>query len=200
MGQGHHSHRLKRSKWASPFTPGHDVPLDEWLPKYVQWVMENMPQCLHQLQGVTWCATASTEACAKQTCSLAWCHRAVLADTFDRQRSAMGWAARPLEAPRQVRLRQRMAEGQEPEPLSHNPQPQFCRMASHNGRTFQPGRGTVGATNTDRGAAPAAAVCRALDRNRGHQTQAVSPPSGRASAGAEAQMGRSNLSFPQISA
>lgn len=53
VGQGHHSHRLKRTKWASPFTPGQDVPLDEWLRRYVQWVMETLSHCLHELQGVT---------------------------------------------------------------------------------------------------------------------------------------------------
>lgn len=37
------SHRLKRTKWASPFTPGHDAPL----------VMEKLGNSLQELQGVT---------------------------------------------------------------------------------------------------------------------------------------------------
>ena len=41
VGQSHHSHRRRRTKWASPFTPRHDVSLDEWLPCYLQWIMEN---------------------------------------------------------------------------------------------------------------------------------------------------------------
>ena len=74
VGQGHHSHRLKRTKWASPFTPGQDVPLDEWLRRYVQWVMETLSRCLHELQGVTLvCVTASTEVRVKQPCWQAWC-------------------------------------------------------------------------------------------------------------------------------
>eukprot|EP00435_Cladocopium_sp_Y103_P009381 s366_g2.t1 len=42
VGQGHYSHRIPKTKWASPFTPGHNVSLDEWLPKYVEWVSCNL--------------------------------------------------------------------------------------------------------------------------------------------------------------
>ena len=72
VGQGHHSHRLRRTKWASPFVPGHDVSLDEWLPAYVQWVGQNLFANLKELEGQC-LKTASMEAHAKQTGWQVWC-------------------------------------------------------------------------------------------------------------------------------
>ena len=51
VGQGHHRHRLKRTKWASPFVPGHDVSMDEWLPAYVNWVSQTLLADLKELEG-----------------------------------------------------------------------------------------------------------------------------------------------------
>eukprot|EP00435_Cladocopium_sp_Y103_P025354 s2906_g6.t1 len=51
VGQGHSSHRIPKTKWASPFTPGHNVSLDEWLPKYVEWVSRNLWSAWPELEG-----------------------------------------------------------------------------------------------------------------------------------------------------
>lgn len=200
VGQGHHSHRLKRTKWASPFTPGHDVPL----------VMENLGSSLQELQGVTLVCdcqhgglceadmlagmvfdalrpnepqplarvvlTSKTSAPHRQVRLLgrmaagltipahAWslsqeeviqCFRklyppdwfegfkfpmvedlandSVFMDYFQwRQEQSLAWDGPlgPLEATRQVRLRQRMAEGQQAGALSHKAAlPQSFHMA-----------------------------------------------------------------------
>ena len=53
LTMGEHLSR-RNSCWSNQH-PLFDVPPDEWLSKYVQWVMENMSHCLHELQGVTPC-------------------------------------------------------------------------------------------------------------------------------------------------
>ena len=53
VGPGHHRHRLRRTKWAPPLTPGHDCSLEEWLPRYVEHVYSNLVDDLGELKGVT---------------------------------------------------------------------------------------------------------------------------------------------------
>ena len=50
VGRGHHSHRLARTKWASPWTPGHDCSEDEWIYWYVEHIL-NTDLC-HQLPNL----------------------------------------------------------------------------------------------------------------------------------------------------
>ena len=50
VGPGNHRHRLRRTKWASPLTPGHDCSLDEWLPRYVEHVYDNLIDDLGELE------------------------------------------------------------------------------------------------------------------------------------------------------
>ncbi|CAJ1356130.1 unnamed protein product, partial [Effrenium voratum] len=51
VGQGHHSHRVPRSQWASPFVQGHTCTTDDWLPLYVDFVLANLQAELPALQG-----------------------------------------------------------------------------------------------------------------------------------------------------
>ena len=51
VGPGHHRHRLARSKWAPPFTAGHDCAFDEFLPRYVQHIRDNLSDHLTELIG-----------------------------------------------------------------------------------------------------------------------------------------------------
>ncbi|CAE7815841.1 unnamed protein product [Symbiodinium sp. CCMP2592] len=53
VGQGHHSHRLPRTKWAAPMVAGHDCPFDEFLPRYVQHIKDNLGDQLPELFGKT---------------------------------------------------------------------------------------------------------------------------------------------------
>lgn len=42
-------HRLRRTKWDSPFTPGHDCAFDDWLPtKYVEQLKDHLATFLHE--------------------------------------------------------------------------------------------------------------------------------------------------------
>ena len=51
VGQGHHSHRIPRSQWASPFVQGHTCTTDDWLPLYVDFVLASLQAELPALQG-----------------------------------------------------------------------------------------------------------------------------------------------------
>ncbi|CAE7812806.1 unnamed protein product [Symbiodinium sp. CCMP2592] len=53
IGQGHHSHRLPRTKWAAPMVAGHDCSFDEFLPRYVQHIKDNLGDQLPELFGKT---------------------------------------------------------------------------------------------------------------------------------------------------
>ena len=39
VGRGHHSHRLPVTKWASPYVPGHNCAMSDWLPQYIEHIM-----------------------------------------------------------------------------------------------------------------------------------------------------------------
>ena len=51
IGQGHHSHRLARTVWASPFVAGHNCSFEESLPRYVQYVRTHLWHLLPELAG-----------------------------------------------------------------------------------------------------------------------------------------------------
>ena len=52
VGQvGHHSHRLPVPKWASPFVPGHSCSGSDWLPLYVEHIIQHLQADLHELCG-----------------------------------------------------------------------------------------------------------------------------------------------------
>ena len=51
IGQGHHSHRLARTVWASPFVAGHNCSFEESLPRYVQYVRKHLWHLLPALAG-----------------------------------------------------------------------------------------------------------------------------------------------------
>ena len=51
VGQGHHSHRLPLSMWASPFTTGHDCSEDAWFCLYVNHVCSTLWDQLPSLHG-----------------------------------------------------------------------------------------------------------------------------------------------------
>ena len=53
VGPGHHSHRLKRSKWACPYVPGHHCAADEWAPRYIEHIAMHLWDSLGELQGHT---------------------------------------------------------------------------------------------------------------------------------------------------
>ena len=53
VGQGHHSHRLPLSIWASPFTAGHDCSEDDWFCLYVNHVCSQLWDQLPSLHGTT---------------------------------------------------------------------------------------------------------------------------------------------------
>ena len=65
VGQGHHSHRVPRSQWASPFVQGHTCTTDDWLPLYVDFVLANLQAELPALQGKRLAIAARTVS-AKQ--------------------------------------------------------------------------------------------------------------------------------------
>eukprot|EP00439_Symbiodinium_sp_Y106_P020522 s8919_g2.t1 len=50
-GQGHHTHRIPKTKWAAPMVAGHDCPFDEFLPRYPQHVRANLLDQLPELFG-----------------------------------------------------------------------------------------------------------------------------------------------------
>ena len=51
VGQGHHVHRIRKTKWAAPLVAGHDCPFDEFLPRYLQHVRDNLLGQIHELFG-----------------------------------------------------------------------------------------------------------------------------------------------------
>ena len=53
VGQGHHTHRIPKTKWAPPMAAGHDCPFDEFLPRYLQHVRDNLLDQIHELFGKT---------------------------------------------------------------------------------------------------------------------------------------------------
>ena len=53
VGQGHHAHRIPKTKWAAPMVAGHDCPFDEFLPRYLQYVRDNLLDQIHELFGKT---------------------------------------------------------------------------------------------------------------------------------------------------
>ena len=53
VGQGHHTHRIPKTKWAPPMVAGHDCPFDEFLPRYLQHVRDNLLDQIHELFGKT---------------------------------------------------------------------------------------------------------------------------------------------------
>ena len=50
-GDGHHTHRIPKTKWAAPVVAGHDCPFDEFLPRYPQHVRANLLDQLPELFG-----------------------------------------------------------------------------------------------------------------------------------------------------
>ena len=49
--QGHHSHRLPVTKWASPLVPGDSCSGSDWLPLYVEHIIQHLQADLHELRG-----------------------------------------------------------------------------------------------------------------------------------------------------
>ena len=79
VGRGHHSHRLKRSKWACPYVPGHHCAADEWAPRYIEHIALHLWDNLGELQGHTLVCDCPVEV---------YCERDVLAGLcFDRESS-----------------------------------------------------------------------------------------------------------------
>ena len=62
VGQGHHSHRLPVTKWASPFVPGHSCSGSDWLPLYVEHIIQHFEADSHELCGCVLACDCPLEA------------------------------------------------------------------------------------------------------------------------------------------